>query len=480
MPASSPSSPSSAPDATATAQLTIRTADALAEVAVRDGHLNSVASGVGGLVAKLRPGLYQIDVRTGPAVEQRLVSLEHDLQEVFAATDADAASVKVLGSELASLRTIDRGRGSVLTIWVKDPGSSEAPFDRSARRMLSVVNPQGELLADLDADGQSVPDDPSTFACRINMSPGLNRVKVVLPSGKTIERAAIPVAGWETDIHLERRQYMRAAAIDLTGGTMLMRPVTAAPDPQFDGLTETALYALVHGRDVVSDRMSELLQGKFVNPLFGLIAAHLILRDRGAKDALLPMVIDNTGAMLGRDHPDVKALKLTQPRTAAGPVVFDLPPMLRKSWDLIVAGTFDGTAQIDPKSPAGVASGRIVPGGAWLAWKDLDASDVADDGTGLRSGLRNVVSDFVKQVSTQVASAADTGAAILGVDDASHADEASRGGGMPRPQADKSSSVVSDVLRQVGALSNDAKVELGRTLGIPRHLLDSMLQKLGS
>ena len=65
MPASNPSSPSSAPDATATAQLTVRTADALAEVAVLDGHLNSVASGVGGLVAKLRPGLYQIDVRTG-------------------------------------------------------------------------------------------------------------------------------------------------------------------------------------------------------------------------------------------------------------------------------------------------------------------------------------------------------------------------------------------------------------------------------
>jgi hypothetical protein len=91
-----------------------------------------------------------------------------------------------------------------------------------------------------------------------------------------------------------------------------------------------------------------------------------------------------------------------------------------------------------------------------------------------------VLSDFVKQVRAQVPSAADMGAAILGAGDAPHDDDAWRGGGMPRPQADKSTTVVSDVLRQVGALNEDDKVELGRTLGIPRHLLDSMLQKLGS
>lgn len=448
MPTSDPSSLPSTPDAAASVQLKVRTDDELAEVAVLDGHLNNVASAVGGLVRQLPRGLYKINVRTGAAVQQRLVSLEQDADVEFGPSDQDAPPVKVLGAESAELRTLDRGSGSLLTVWIQDPASSEAKFDRHAPRMLSVVNQQGDALADIDADGQLVPEDPSTFACRIRISPGLNRLKVVLPSGKTIERAVITVEGWETDVHLERRQYLRGAATDIAGGTVMMRREGAAPDPQFDRLTQTALYALVHEREVLSDRMDALLDGKFENPLFGLIAAHLVLRDRGANDGLLPVILYNTGALLGRDHPDLKALGLTQPRTAPGPVVFDVPPLLRKSWDLIVAGTFDGTAEIDPRSSAGAVCGRVVPGGPWLAWKDLDASDAADDATGLRSGIREVLSDFVKQVRTQVPSLSSLGQATLGADDAS--------------------------------LDEDDKVELGRTLGVPRHLLDSMLQKLGS
>jgi len=475
MPTSSPSSPASTPDTTATATLTVRTRDALDEVVVFDGHLNERTRGVGGLVAKLPTGLYKIRVRTGPLLQERLVALEQDATEVFEPADSGAPVIKVLSAGSAPLRTVDRGQGSVLTIWIKDPPPGNVDFDRRAARALYVSDDKGQPLADVDVDGQPSPDDPAMFICRIRSSPGLKRLKFVLPTGKAIERGVVTAMGWDVDVRVERQQYLRSPAIDLAGGTVQMRPGGAPPNEEFERLTETALYALANGRRVMSDRMNALLKDKFENPMFGLIGAHLVLRDVGAKADVLPVVLQNTGYLIGEDDPDLKALRLKMQPRPANSVVFDVPPMLRMSWDLIVEGTFDGTAEIDPRSCAGAIC--EVEQGLLLrhARGALDARDVVDDAMSLRTGIRDVVTDFVKQVRTQVSASLGTDAPrdmTLGVPDRS-ADISFRG-------VPSTSGAVGDLLQHIDVLDAESKAELGRTLGVPRNLLDAMLQKLTS
>ena len=65
--------------------LTVTAADDMAEIAVMDGSFNVIANGIGKFQQSLPQGIYKIRVRVGPTVEQKLVSLDKNVQLDFPA-----------------------------------------------------------------------------------------------------------------------------------------------------------------------------------------------------------------------------------------------------------------------------------------------------------------------------------------------------------------------------------------------------------
>jgi hypothetical protein len=125
-------------------------------------------------------------------------------------------------------------------------------------------------------------------------------------------------------------------------------------------LTELARIALTDERPVLGEMLRELLVRKFSNPMQGIFGAHLMLLARERAEApvrssdlalrpdaaaaqasfdpeMFDTVVSNLRGLVGKNHPDVEALSLAcrdpKLRTTA---VFTVPPILRRSWTLMV------------------------------------------------------------------------------------------------------------------------------------------------
>jgi len=115
-------------------------------------------------------------------------------------------------------------------------------------------------------------------------------------------------------------------------------------------------------------QLDEMLRAKFGNPMLGIYGGHLLLLSAESNRALLREIVDNLQALVGDQHPDVMALRLTLEPDAA--MRFRFPPMLRSSWDLVVAkASHPGSALVPPDSYAFKIGGHLYGSGAALAWR---------------------------------------------------------------------------------------------------------------
>jgi len=132
-----------------------------------------------------------------------------------------------------------------------------------------------------------------------------------------------------------------------------------SPDTQSTGM---GLLGLRLGRDLVPGEVrSELLYGKFHNPMLGLIGAHLLLMAAEPKREYVDMVLGNLRWNLLGDVPDVRALewrawqRLGGDRPPQAP--FIEPPMLRAGLRAVI----DADAEV----------GGLVPADGILSWISL-------------------------------------------------------------------------------------------------------------
>src|SRR6185503_12192696 len=119
--------------------LTVTAADDMAEIAVMDGSLNVIAKGIGKFQQSLPQGIYKIRVRVGPTVDQKLVSLDKNVQLDFPAfkipspIPLDASSV---GNPVHASAAIEASRT------VKDSFGSGASVLVVIREQSAEQNPQ--------------------------------------------------------------------------------------------------------------------------------------------------------------------------------------------------------------------------------------------------------------------------------------------------------------------------------------------------
>ncbi|HST42083.1 MAG TPA: hypothetical protein VLK58_21365 [Conexibacter sp.] len=348
------------------------------EIDVLDSELTVVASGVGCLGERLPVGLYELEFRAGRTRESRVVRLTSDGLRLaappiaFAApallADARHRELEKAAVDASHAMTERLGDGGELLLVVRD----DAPTARAnALAGLSLRPLEGRALTRFEhvSAATEAGENPVWAATSAALDPGAYRLRVATGS-ITVEQTVMIVAGWQTQVFLQRRrwgeQHPRRRA-SLPDASVLMARIGLGYEPRRDDLrlTELARLALVDRRPALSTRdLEDLVFGKGENPMLGLLGANLLIATGSGDDDLLATMRRNLRGLLG-DHPDVAALE-------AGAGVRESPiavaPMLGASWDTIVAATTERPSLIAAESPAGRVSDRRFGMGAWLTW----------------------------------------------------------------------------------------------------------------
>jgi hypothetical protein len=191
-------------------------------------------------------------------------------------------------------------------------------------------------------------------------------------------------------VFLQQRSYklaprqIRSERADLAGASILYsrfdpdhpeRSVAFDPnDPEFGPslrLLELARMGLISRRKVLREDITEYLWEKWSNPMLGIFGAHLLLIDPKPDWDLLRRVVGNLRRAIFRDqpHPDVEALALSLgPQEST--YVFQAPPMLRRSWSLVIGASNDKPDIVPADSLAFEVATRIWGDEPWLLWRN--------------------------------------------------------------------------------------------------------------
>jgi len=146
---------------------------------------------------------------------------------------------------------------------------------------------------------------------------------------------------------------------------------------------EVARHALARGHNLIGDRaMAELLNGKFENPMMGILSANLLLLDKNPNLGLAETVVTNTATLIGADYPDLLALswKLSNSkygRTNEGQAGLDVahlferlkhPPLLQISWHFLMEAYRSAPDEAMFDDELRRLSSRLISSSVWLSW----------------------------------------------------------------------------------------------------------------
>jgi hypothetical protein len=129
-------------------------------------------------------------------------------------------------------------------------------------------------------------------------------------------------------------------------------------------------------RRLVPDDVRKLLAQKYDDPMLGIYGGHLLLLEAEPDLALLTIVVENLRMLLGAPHPDVEALAL-RTRSLPQPVALADPPMLRRSWALMVDADADRPDIIADALSARVSTDFWLEG-PWLVWRTNPRAPASD------------------------------------------------------------------------------------------------------
>ena len=392
-------------------QLQMRANDPATEIFVIDGNFSRIGKGLGQLVLDLNPGLYKVKFKAGSQIEEQFVTLAPGKEKVWvhATESSQATSLPLMKESLLesfektkpyvtqaeeqSRKThLEIGTGSQLFVFVHD--DIERQID--VARGLSLHDQKGRTIALISKQGAKNREE-KWAACNVSLEPGQYRLRLQTKVIGRLEQTISTSDGWQTQIFLGSRSYMRstgrdtanryARRADLPNASVLMTRLGKGFDSRRDDLRwmESARLGLLNKRPVANtEEMRPLLSGKFQNPILGILGAHLLLMEPEPQLPLLHEVIENLFGLLG-PQPDVQTLRLYLHHLGGKPCdpmsVFNMPPMLLSSWYLLLKLSADYPRLIPSGSLAGRIATRLWGDGVWLAWllqekdEDYDADE---------------------------------------------------------------------------------------------------------
>ena len=375
---------------------------ATAEIFVIDGHLQLISQALGVLDERFPPGLYLVQYKLGSSVTEKQVSLTPGSEEVRLPVPRLAPiSSAPLGNTPAGLEYGDlaatcsrnpphaiKGQGGQLFLFLRDTSGdspkTEAPEESVAGQFsLSLWDSTGaSVVADLGATGDRFPDG-GPVACSVTLDPGTyflrfdtGQIDSRTGTVEVLEQALVVCQGWQTQYFEASRDYGRVKKTrgpNLADSAILMVRLGEGFQPERSELcsVEAARQNLSDKRAVVPLKELE----SFSDPMLGILGAHLMLLSPQPDEERLQQIVDKLRSMVG-DHPDVLALACRKDPSAAAP--FNVPPMLRSSWNIILKASVQNPGLVPLDSYADRMSDQVWSGGAWLLWLTPDAKREED------------------------------------------------------------------------------------------------------
>lgn len=370
------------------------------ELTLFDSRLREVTSGRGlnHLVATLSPGRYLVRVQAGNASHDQPIN-------VVAGDGVQTISVQApeFGSPLPISGTVAGRQMSVATAFGKLPSCRREPLGKGGQFFLlgwdggsgdgrkpAAANPlHGVTLIDLMgtshplgslAHCEATPNGTTYAYVGCDLNPGLYYLHLDSQHGPAIAQTIMVSPGWSTLLVASASydapaQWTDGRRLDLPNSSILMFEEGGFHKFTLSDfhLTELARIGLARGRKVMTDEdlFSGMLDGKFHNPMLGLYGAYQFLLEPQPDMALLKKVVINLERLFKEQHPDVLALRLRilgYPKTGK-PILFDHPPMLRRSWATLLELSAEHEDLLPADSPAALVANALLPSGECLVWR---------------------------------------------------------------------------------------------------------------
>ena len=349
---------------------------------------------------ELEAGIYRVKVLTGEEFQEKSIVVTGTPLELRFAPVAFASPVPLAGTSTSheyhmgaadaeSRQThLADGTGSSVFFLVRDWNPASRP---SRERMsghpaeglsLYEVSANGERkICDLRLPGRYNGDGDPWAACTIAVRPGVYELRLELPGGGRLRQSVVASRGWQTQSFLFMRKYAtddgHVWRADLSRTSVLLADVNGgfAPNESMLRVAELARVSLattrprspgVEPRPLMPAETRTLLREKFVNPMLGIYGAHLILMEAPVDLPLFTEVVRNLRRLVA-DHPDVEALALCAVGETA-PKPFTHPPMLRRSWSLIVEASVTNPGVLSES--LGARSTLEASDGPWHIWRE--------------------------------------------------------------------------------------------------------------
>jgi hypothetical protein len=302
----------------------------------------------------------------------------------------------------ASGPSLSRGTGSNIVIvarqWTgQTPRASQVAPPNPARG-LTLLDRTSAVVADVAALTTVIGTLDPIVTLNVEVTPGPYRLSLTRPDGRRVEQTVIACPGWQTHAYLlvDGTVEDEAARVDLVNGAITLRRHGQGFNPDDAGLRaeEIARGALCDSHHILSNTIRAQLTSPAASPMLALVGAHLLIheandeRERLAHEpggkstvgdgnqAALRTIVENLRTAVGK-HPDVEAIA-----TVAGNLdpdfIFDIPPMLRASWPLILDVSVNRPAAIPSDSATAHAAERIWGEGTWLQWLEGGPNDGVD------------------------------------------------------------------------------------------------------
>lgn len=458
----------------------IESAGPATEIFVVNGDLELVARGVGRVrTTPLEEGIYKIKERVGIETRERLVVLRGGNLQVslppftfaspvpFDQTSKTHEYHMAAATSLCKATHVKHGSGSSIFVFAREWSESKRPADTPP-----MSNPaEGLLLRDTsgavvtDLQESSLIDnnvaDPYA-ACAVDVNPGIYRLALRVSDDLVVTQTIVASPDMQTQVFLLPAPVAGRRLPDLTRAAVLVVRLDGgfSSNDRSYRLAEIARLALTSERKILGDDLRSMLRDKLENPMLGVYAGHLLLLDESPDLDLLGTVVVNLRRLLGRQHPDVEALSL---RVSPSDYRFTEPPMLRRSWTLIVEATLEHE-DLTPADSAAVAAARRMWGdGAWCSWND------AVDSSRAERALERAVRSQIRPTRAPTEPIRSPFAAIAEKRDKysqpSPFESARRRSALPEPAAPSQPAAPDE--RKIG--------QLMRTLGLPRRDVERML-----
>lgn len=388
-------------------QVVVQTDNPQAELLLIDSDFRVVARGTSPLRASIAIGLYAAKAKVGDEESELLFRLAEGTQEMSVTVAAPhfespiplamtsttheyhtAAAQRFLTPGNA---TLNLGGDSEIMICIRDPWRYNFRVDGDAERDAYQRSFSGFRLLDIE---RSVVLDLDRSA-ELNVADGYAAVTVGLPAGAYLlayERGAqafrlsLPtVSGWTLQCYINLVADGRGAALvpDLLDAAMLYGRMDEGFDPWREDLvaTETIRKGMLDGRTHVdTPSMRKMLGDELRSPMLGLYAAHLLLAGDPPDYQLIRALLGKLQDLLGQSHPDVIALACelhrrqstaanpTRPADLAGELqLLNGPPLLARSWDLLLAAAAVPSAASE-QHPVFRVANHSIGRGIYLNW----------------------------------------------------------------------------------------------------------------